>query len=276
MKTSTIYLTTTLLLASAPLVSADSAAENSTMDNLQLRYGGPAGAVKLSVLQDISASGHEHIAERTISMDLKFNTAHENVDVEISKVKGSYTAHEMTQRLPAPELTGQLLKLLSTDNGRALKQAEPDEGPVMDLGGMFRKKYSIGLALTDIMPVLPQGPVGLGSTWTTEQTTRSIEGWAWASGPISNQHTVTAIDHYNGHNIVSVSSVAKGHVGAVEGGRVYSGDGTLNRTTNWRFDATDGRLLSVSMEQETSGINTLPQGEVDIRQLTIVELTSVD
>jgi hypothetical protein len=28
------------------------------------------------------------------------------------------------------------------------------------------------------------------------------------------------------------------------------------------------------MEQETNGINTLPQGEVDVRQVTKVELTT--
>ena len=41
----------------------------------------------------------------------------------------------------------------------------------------------------------------------------------------------------------------------------------------WTFDATDGRLLSLSMEQETEGRSIVPQGEIHIRQLTRVELT---
>jgi hypothetical protein len=29
----------------------------------------------------------------------------------------------------------------------------------------------------------------------------------------------------------------------------YGGDGELSRTSNWQFDASDGLLLSVSMQQ---------------------------
>ena len=272
MKTSTIYLTTTLLLTSAALVSGNSA--NATNNGLQLRYHDPAGMLKLSVLQDINVGEHDHIAERTFSLDLGLSTEHEGVAITINKAGSSYTAHGMKQRLPAKELTGQLFKLPRVDGGRSLQQLDADSGPVMGLGAMFEQGYSIGLALVDILPVLPEDPVTVGSSWTTQQTTQSIEGWAWASGPISNLHTVTAIEQNNGHSIASVTTTSSGQLGAVEGGRAYSGDGTLTRTSNWRFDASDGRLLSLSMEQETNGINTLPQGEVDVRQVTKVELTT--
>jgi len=88
---------------------------------------------------------------------------------------------------------------------------------------------------------------------------------------LTSEHTVTAIDQHNGHTIISVTSTSKAQVGKVGSGLEYSGDGDLSRTSNWQFDASDGRLLSVSMQQETSGINTLPQGAVGVRQLTKVE-----
>jgi len=71
-----------------------------------------------------------------------------------------------------------------------------------------------------------------------------------------------------------VTSTSKARLAKDGDGLPYSGDGTLNRTSNWRFDASDGRLLSVEMEQETSGINTLPQGKMGVQQLTKVEFTT--
>ena len=128
----------------------------------------------------------------------------------------------------------------------------------------------------DILPVLPEQPVDIGSSWATSQDTRSLEGWAWAHGVLSAQHSVTAIEQLDDHTIVSVSSTAKAQLEKIEKGLEYSGEGTLERTSDWRFDVTDGRLLSVSMEQNTSGVNTLPQGEVNVRQTTKVEYSTSD
>ena len=49
--------------------------------------------------------------------------------------------------------------------------------------------------------------------------------------------------------------------------------GKLERSLHWTFDATAGRLLSLSMEQDTDGPSTVPQGEMRIRQRTVVEWT---
>jgi len=91
---------------------------------------------------------------------------------------------------------------------------------------------------------------------------------------LSSEHAVTAIDQHGDHTIVSVTSTSKAQVGKVGCGLEYSGDGQLSRISNWRFDASEQRLLSVSMQQETSGINTLPQGAVGVRQLTKVEFAA--
>jgi len=266
MKTKAIYLTTTLLLVSSSLVLGDSAA-----GQLQLRYGDSSGNCTLSVRQNIKAGQNGIEAKRSFAMDLEFSDANDAVSFKINKARGSYTAHDMTQRLPASNLTGQRFVLSKADNGRAFERIDADVDPAIPVGQISGADYSIGLALADILPILPQGPVGVGSSWTTMQDTRSLEGWAWASGSLSSEHVITDIDQVNGHSIVSVTSKAHALLGKTESGPQYGGEGELSRTSEWQFDANDGRLLSLSMRQNTSGSNRLPQGEVGVRQLTKVE-----
>jgi hypothetical protein len=266
MKTTAIYLTTTLVLTSTSLVFGDSVSEE-----LNLRYGNPGGKATLSVSHDISAGGTDSTAGRSFLMDLELSETQDIVSVKVNKAKGSYTAHGMTQRLPASKLAGQSITFSKLDNDHELQRADPDNDLEIPVGQIIGADYPIGLALVDILPVLPQEPVSVGTTWTSTRNTRSLEGWAWAAGSLSSEHTVTALDKHNGHTIVSVTSTSKAQLKKDGSGLQYSGDGVLNRTSNWRFDTSDGRLLSVSMEQETSGINTLPQGEVGVRQLTKVE-----
>jgi len=266
MKTTAIYLTSTLVLTSTALVFGDSASEQH-----KLRYGNPSGRATLSVSHDISAGGHDSTASRSFLMDLELSETQDIVSVKVNKAKGSYTAHGMKQRLPASKLAGQSITFLKHDDGHALQRSDPDNDLEIPVGQVIGADYPIGLALVDILPVLPEGPVSVGTTWTSTRDTRSLEGWAWAAGSLSSEHTVTALDKDNGHTIVSVTSTSKAQLEKDGNGLQYSGDGALNRTSNWRFDASDGRLLSVSMEQETSGINSLPQGELGVQQLTKVE-----
>lgn len=270
MKTKTIYLTTTLLLTASPLVYSDSAAL-STTDSLALRYAEPGGNATLSVIQDISAGEHDTSAGRVFSFELELNNKPGEIAVKVNKAKASYTAHEMTQRLPTTTVVGQSFTLTTDNDGRTVKQPDQAQDLEIGVGQIIGGDYPVGLAMADILPALPEGPVSIGSAWSTTKSTRSLEGWAWASGELNSQHSVTAIDEVNGHSIVSITSTAQTRLSQSGDGLVYSGDGELKRTSNWRFDATDGRLLSLSMEQNTSGINTLPQGEVGVRQSTKVE-----
>ena len=268
MKTKAIYLTTTLVLTSTSLVFGDSASAE-----LKLRYGNSNGKATLSVSHDISANGRDSMASRSFLMNLELNEMQETVSVKVNKAKGSYTAHGMTQRLPASKLKGQSITLAKRENGQLLERTDPDNDLEIPVGQIIGADYPIGLALADILPVLPEGAVSVGTSWSTSRDTRSLEGWAWATGSLSSEHTVTALDKDNGHTIVSVTSTSKAQLVKDGNGLQYSGDGALKRTANWRFDASDGRLLSVSMEQETSGINTLPQGEVEVQQLTKVKFS---
>jgi hypothetical protein len=269
MKTKAIYLTTTLVLMSTPL-----AFSNSATDQLQLRYGDSSGQARLSIDHDIKAGQHDTLAERKFSINLELSEATGSTSVKINKAKGSYTAHAMTQRLPASNLVGQSFALSKINNGRGFQRTDPDKDLEIPVGQIIGADYPVGLALVDILPILPEGPVSVGSTWVTTRDTRSLEGWAWASGNLETNHAVTAIDTDNGHTIVSVTSKAQARLGKVEGVLEYSGDGELKRTSDWQFDVNDGRLLSVSMTQSTSGINTLPQGEVEVRQYTKVSFST--
>jgi len=269
MKTKAIYLTTTLVLTSTFPVFGDSASEE-----LKLRYGNSNGSATLSVNHDINANGRDSMASRNFVMDLEINEEQDMVSVKVNTAKGKYTAHGMTQRLPASKLAGKSITFSKRESGQLLERADPANDLEIPVGQVIGADYPIGLALADILPILPADPVGVGSSWSTSRDTRSLEGWAWATGSLEGEHTVTALDHDNGHTIVSVTSTAKAKLVKDGNGLQYSGDGALDRTTNWRFDASDGRLLSVSMEQETSGINTLPQGQVEVRQFTKVEFNA--
>lgn len=240
---------------------------------VRLRYGKPSGVLVVSTDQDIRA-GEFGItrAGRTFSMDMALSAAPDGdaLAVTINKIKGSYTAHDMKQRLPTSHLDGQVFNLFIIDDGRALERSEP--GPVVDLGWILEGGFQIGMLLADLLPVLPETAVGPGSTWTTERKVLSLEGWTLASGQMHSRHRVTAVEEHDGHLIVSIESEAEARLGAVDGVREYSGEGKLERTLSWQFDATTGWLVSMTLKQETTGINELPQGLIPVHQITTVEL----
>jgi len=274
MKTKAIYLTTYYLLSASPVFAADMAA-TSTTGGIELRYKDPGSNASLSVYQDISVDDQVSFADRSFLMDFEFGNSPGAFTVGISKVKGSFTAHGQTQRLPASGLKDQSFSLDRIDGDRAMQRNDSDTRLQVGLGEMIGANYPIGQALVDVLPILPEQVVTLGSTWEYTQDTRSLEGWAWVEGKLNSQHSVTAVDQLNGHTIVSVSSTAQASLADVEGGVEYIGDGKLGRNAHWKFDATAGRLISLSMEQETSGINVLPQGTFNIRQLTKVEYSTL-
>ena len=273
MKTKAIYLTTTMLLTATPFAFSDSASPSSA-DGVEMHYRTPNSNAKLSIIQDITAGERDTKAGRKFSLTLDLKESSGEIEVTIEAAKANYTAHAMTQRLPTTTLVGKSVMLSAVGNGRNLQRSKPDQDLEIGVGQMIGADFPVGLALVDILPTLPATAVSIGSTWSTTRNTRSLEGWAWAGGNLSSEHSVTNIEQLNGHTIVSVETTAKAQLAEVEKGLKYSGEGALERNSSWRFDATDGYLLSLSMRQSTSGINTLPQGEVSIRQFTKVKYTS--
>ena len=263
MKHLTIVLATTLLAASAP----------QTDPGLSVRYADATGRMSLTMSHDISVRTAQSIATRDFAFDLTLaaDRAAEALTVTIDGAKASYVAHDMKQRLGTRHLPGRSFPLSIADDGRQLKQTEPSDAAVINLGAPIKIGLSIAGLLTDTLPVLPDEAVAVGATWTTERQVRSLEGWAWGTGRLTSHHRVTAVDRRDEHTIVSVTSEARASLSPVEGGRGYTGE--LKRTSSWAFDTTDGRLLSISIEQESEGTCPLPQfGETWIRQLTHVEL----
>jgi len=273
MKTQTIFLTSLVLLSVSPVVTGEMAA-HSTTDSVQLRYGEATGEAKLSINQDISAGTHKSIASRDFWMNFDLAEAPGAIAFEITRVKASYKAHDMTQRLPASGLKGQTFDMQKTDENRSLQRTDSDKKLEIGVGQMIGGNYPVGLALADIMPPLPEEAVSVGSTWESSRDTHWLEGWAWTKGHLITEHKVTGLDETDGHTIVSVSSSSHAQLSDVEGGVVFSGEGELKRISTWRFDATDGRLLLMTTEQETTGTNTLPQGDIDVRQKTKVKYSA--
>jgi hypothetical protein len=264
MKNLILALTMTLLAASMP----------QTGEGSRVRYRDLTPRMSLTMSQDIEVPKVEGIiASRTFSFDLTLATDHEaeEVTVTIDRARATYSAHGMKERLGTRHLTGRSFPLSISNDRRQLEQVEPSIAPVVNLDPIVAGGFPIAGLLADTLPVLPQEAVALGATWTTERPVRSLEGWAWGVGRLSNRHRVTAVDQRDGHSIVTVITEANTHLDPVKGERAYSG--VLKRTLHWVFDATDGRLLSLSMDQETKGVCELPQGETQIRQLTRVELT---
>ncbi len=255
---------TAILLAATPSLAED---------GLHVRYTDPSGSMSLTVSHDITVRVDNPVhAGRTFAYDLSVAADKSSpvFTITIDGAKGDYTAHGQKQRLSTRSLTGKSFALAIGDDGRQLKPTEAVEGTEIGLGPMIAPGFSIAGVLADTLPILPREAVIVGTTWTTEQSIRSLEGWTWTTGTLVSRHRVTAVDHHDGRTIVTAETEAQADLGPVEGGKECSGD--LKRTLHWTFDATAGRLLSLSMEQETEGTTTVPQGHLPIHQVTRVEL----
>jgi len=245
------------------------AAGTSANEETSVRYRDVSGRMSVTVNHDINVREAKPIATRGFSFDLSLATdpTSATVMVTIDRANGSYTAHAQKQRLGTRHLTGQSFPLSIDDQGRRLAASE---APVIDLGPIITEGFSIAGLLADALPTLPEAEVAVGTTWTTRTPVRSLEGWAWGVGRLTSTHRVTAIGRQAAHTIVTVTTEAEAQLAPIEGARAYTGD--LRRSLRWTFDATDGQLMSMSMEQETKGMCELPQGEIPVEQLTRIEL----
>jgi hypothetical protein len=261
----TLVLATTLLAAGT----------SQTEETHRVRYDDPSGRVSLTVSQDIEVVREPPVvASRDFSFDLTLaaDDASAAVTVTVDRAKGSYVAHEMKQRLGTRHLAGRSFSLSIAATGRWLEATEPSESAEIDLGPVVVPGFSIVEALSDALPVLPETAVAVGTTWMTERPLRSLEGWTWATGFLTSRHRVTAVDRQKAHTVVTVATEAKATLVPVDDERPGSAD--LERTLSWTFDATDGRLLSLSSDQTTEGRADLGRGEIPVYQRTRVELTA--
>jgi hypothetical protein len=258
-----ILVLTAILLAAVPSLAED---------GLRVRYVDPSGSVSLSISHDITVRVDTPVhAGRNFLYDLSISEQESSgvVAVTIASATGDYTAHEQKQRLSARSLTGKSFQLAIDNDGRKLKPASAPEEVEIGLG-MVKPGFSISEVLGDTLPILPQEAVSVGMIWTTEQPIRSLEGWTWTTGTLVSRHRVISVEHRDGSTVVTAETDGEADLGPVEGGKECSGD--LKRTLRWTFDATQGRLLSLTMEQETEGTTTVPQGHLPIHQVTRIEL----
>jgi hypothetical protein len=235
-----------------------------------LRFQDDSGPMTLTITHDIEV--REPVASRAMSFDVTLATdpAASSATLLIENARATFTAHGMEQRLSARHLNGSKTPLTLFGGGRGLVETDSTQTPLLDLGPPVSEGLSVAAMLIGVMPELPAEPVSVGTSWATERSVRLIEGWAWSSGQLKSRHRVTAIDSRGGRTIVTVESQGGAQLQSDEGDRAYSGE--LKRSLRWTFDATGGRVVSLSMEQESDGTTMLPQGELPVVQRTEIEL----
>jgi hypothetical protein len=262
MKT-TILIPILILLVALPVAA----------DQPTLRYK-LAGELQLTMEQEIYPGGRtEPLAGRNFEMTFEFLDT-PNADgpqTKLTNIKGSYNAHGMNQRLSTSHLAGEQIFLAS--DGRSIRLLE--SGGDIFLGAITDGGLHPAELLVDVLPTLPEEAVSPGMTWDTERSIHSLEGWAWAGGEIRYHSEITEISGENGHSVVHVRSRGEATIHAPAGNEGFIGEGSLVRTLEWSFQADSGQLLSLSLEQEGTGTNQLPQGEIGVRQITRVELHGV-
>jgi hypothetical protein len=242
-------------------------------EQVQVRYQEPSGRFSVSMSQNIKAGkALTPVASREFSFDLMLVTepVRSDITVTIDRAKASYEAHGMKTRLGTRHLTGKSFPLSIGAGGRQLEQSEPSAVPLIGLGQVPSDGFSIAGMLTDILPVLPEKTIAVGTTWITERPVLTLEGWGWAAGQLTSRHQVTAVEKRDDHTIVTVTTEAKASLGPTDEKQTYSG--ALKRTLKWTFDATIGSLISMTMEQTADSVSSLPQGEVPVLQVTHVEM----
>jgi len=258
--------TTKLILNLVLLLALPVAADNST-----LRYT-LSGELELSLEQEIYAGdGKKAIAGRYFGMTFGFRESMDmKTPVELMAIRANYNAHGMKQRLPAAHLAGKSFAL--DGDGRSFESNEI--GPEVNVGQITDGNFLPAEALVQLLPILPEGPIDVGSVWETTRSIRSLEGWSWAGGELSRRHEVTDIDESNGTRIISVASRGEATLSAAEGHEGYGGEGKLQQSIEWSFDAANGQLLSLKGEQEVDGgTSHVPQGDVPVRQITRFDIS---
>ncbi len=259
--------TTTVILNLALLTALPVAANEST-----LRYH-LSGGMQLNMEQEIYVGGRsEAIATRSFAMTFDLNDQSDDGQlVELTSISGNYSAHGMNQRLPTSHLKGDEYRLLG--DGRSFESQKG--GGEVPLGSITDGGLRPSALLAGLLPALPEGPVSVGTTWNTDRSILSLEGWAWAGGEMRRHHEVTDIQQSNGRTIITVESHGETAIAAADGHEGFLGEGTLAQSINWTFDADSGQLLSLSVEQEANGTNQLPQGEIAVRQVARYDLLAV-
>lgn len=251
--------TKTLILNLALLAALPVAASETT-----LRYE-LSGEMQLSMEQEIYVGGQsEAIGGRDFSITFELLDARgsDELPVKLVAISASYTGHGMKQRLPANHLIGEEFSLQG--DGRSFES--PDGGGEVPLGTITDGGLRPSELLAGLLPSLPDTSITLGTSWDTNRSMVSLEGWAWAGGDMQQHHEVTDIRASGERTVVSVKTRGEASIVAADGHEGFLGEGTLTQSINWTFDAGSGQLLSLSDEREASGTNKLPQGEIPFRQ----------
>ena len=197
----------------------------------------------------------------------------EQIVMTINNARASFSAHGQKMRQQTSHMISQSVALtVSSDGLKILPPAEKKDQAVNIQ--LVETGFPVGRAFSELLPILPNKAINIGSQWSSEKKIHSLEGWSWLEGNVSNQHTVTSIEEKQGSTLISVETLSKGNLVATPQSRKYQGDEALTQKSTWVFDATRGRLVSLSIEQKTKGRSEVPQGMVIVAQTTQFDLST--
>jgi hypothetical protein len=258
MKNTTLIFTLALF-ASAPLAADETTLRYQLVDEMQL-----------TIKQEIFVGNRrEPIAERKFRMTFQFNPPEgQQQTVTLEKFSASYTAHDMKQRLPTSHLSGKTFRIRG--DGQSFEVSQSGEG--LGLGNITDGNIYPSEIFTNLLPSLPTADIVPGDSWDSQRNIRSIEGWAFASGTLNSHHVVTGIDESNGKKLLQVKTTATASIMAAENNQGFIAEGSLEQAIDWEFDLNNGQLISLKTKEKASGINTLSQGDLAVKQTTIYQL----
>lgn len=246
-----------------------------------MRYNNTNANMQLSIKQDVYTGTEETLrSDRLMNLNLAIagNNTSNDIAITINKAGGFINVHGQTQRISGSYLTNFTFPMKFSKDHRSLKTDPDNKAPDLDLGQSFAIGLPIGGTLVDVFPILPAAAVSVGSTWNTTNDFKILEGWSWAKGIAVNNNEVTAIDVVNGHQMVSVKTNVSAKLEDANSARPYGENGALTRTTLWMFDATDGRLVSLEINQTSNGFNHLQPSKppLAVRQETNINFSPID
>ena len=252
------------MLAILPALGASAA------DEPVLRYI-ESSTLNLEMEQEIFVGDKpDAIAGRSLTLSFEMSAPSDagDVDVRVTSAKGSYEAHGMAQRLPASHLKGEQFVLLSD----GVSMSSDGSGGKLSVGTIDGDGLQLSALLVSLMPDLPADTITEGVDWSSSLEFRSLQGWAWAQGVIEYSHKVVNVSESDDAVIVEVRSKGESTLTTADGNDVYVGEGYVSQTMEWRFDASSGRLIDVSLNQQATGTNVMPRGEVPFRQTTRITM----
>lgn len=193
--------------------------------------------------------------------------------VRLDSARASIVWGQAQQRIDTRGVVGRGFGVTLADVHAAPAYAE-DDVPVIDMGERGGGAVPASLLVGYAFPSLPDGPVTVGTTWTSTTAGSRLHGFMTVHAEITTTHRVTGTESLDGTRCVRVESESSGTLsGGQAGDLALDFDGTVSGTARWCFDADAGALVEFASEETATGGAPWPNGvTARIDQSTRVEV----